>query len=196
MHARRALELHAEMRSKGLELPAPEMLELIEVSCLLEGGACMHVADNQQLTRCPPCVHAQASMQMEAMGFKGSIKVGVDLLDTFLSRGDTSQRYINPNTAQQLFRLAMQKTVGDLSIAHKLWDMLVAQVSSGLLRSACVLLAPPCSGAALHCMQQDFTLTCVSMHACRATRRLRCSAVTTLLRCSTASRRVQSASMP
>ena len=106
-----------------------------------------------------PSMLAQASMQMEAMGFKGCIAVGVGLLDFFRSRGDESQRYINPNTAQQLFRFAMQKTVGDLSLAHKLWDMLVAQVTQSC-RPACAHVGPSATLPALCCAD-----TWTSFHA-------------------------------
>jgi hypothetical protein len=47
--------------------------------------------------------------------------------------GDESQRYINANVAEQLFKFAIQKAVGDLTIAHKLWDMLQAQVRTSPL---------------------------------------------------------------
>ena len=36
----------------------------------------------------------------------------------------------------QLLRMAIQKTIGDLSLAHKLWDMLIEQVSTKTVGTA------------------------------------------------------------
>ncbi|CAL8461625.1 g1156 [Coccomyxa elongata] len=93
----KAIELHAEMNSKGLELPASEMLEFIE-----------------------------ASIQMEAMDCKGALQIGIDLLDRFGQVG-FRHKFINSLVGSHLLRFASQRHVGDLSLSHKLWDALIAQ---------------------------------------------------------------------
>ncbi|KAK9909736.1 hypothetical protein WJX75_006740 [Coccomyxa subellipsoidea] len=93
----RAIALHAEMNQKGLELPASELLEFIE-----------------------------ASIQMEAMGCRGALQVGVDLLDRFGQVG-FKRKFINALVGSHLLRFAVQRHVGNLSLAHKLWDLLIAQ---------------------------------------------------------------------
>ncbi len=37
------------------------------------------------------------------------------------------QRFINSLVGSHLLRFAVQRHVGDLSLAHKLWDLLIAQ---------------------------------------------------------------------
>ncbi|CAK0787738.1 hypothetical protein CVIRNUC_010960 [Coccomyxa viridis] len=101
----KALALHAEMNSHGLELPPSELIEFIE-----------------------------AALQMECMGFQGSSNVALDLLKRF-SRdqnehlGGWQKRFINPNIGSQLLRFAVQRSVGTLQVAHKLWDLLLEQRS-------------------------------------------------------------------
>ena len=60
--------------------------------------------------------------------------VGFELTMRGTCAGDDTQQFINSNVGNQLLRMAIQKTIGDLSLAHKLWEMLVEQVSAQLGR--------------------------------------------------------------
>ena len=43
--------------------------------------------------------------------------------------GGWQKRFINPNIGSQLLRFAVQRSVGTLAVAHKLWDLLLEQRS-------------------------------------------------------------------
>lgn len=61
--------------------------------------------------------------------------------------GDETQQFINSNVGNQLLRMAIQKTVGDLCLAHKLWDMLIEQVAASVWRTGKVTRQDPIRAA-------------------------------------------------
>ncbi|CAL5224930.1 g7699 [Coccomyxa viridis] len=101
----KALAYHKEMNSHGMELPPSELIEFVE-----------------------------AALQMECMGFSGCMDVAMDLMERFTKDQNAhlpgnQKRFINPNIGSQLLRFASQRSVSNLEVAHRIWDVLLEQGS-------------------------------------------------------------------
>ena len=63
------------------------------------------------------------------MSKSGGIRTLLCCADQNEHLGGWQKRFINPNIGSQLLRFAVQRSVGTLQVAHKLWDLLLEQRS-------------------------------------------------------------------